>query len=221
MTTIVENYQSIRNQLPSSLTIVTVSKTQLVQSIQELYDHGIKIFGENRVQELVPKYEALPKDIEWHLVGHLQTNKVKYVAPFVSLIHSVDSLKLLSEINTQAMKCKRVIDCLLQFHIATEETKFGLDLDEASQILSSFEYLTMHDVRIRGVMGMATYTDDHHLVRSEFRMLKNIFDKLKDEFFEGRKWFNEISMGMSGDYMIAADEGSTLVRIGTAIFGSR
>lgn len=201
--------------------LVAISKTHPEAAILKLYEQGQRIFGENRVQELVPKYEALPKDIEWHLVGHLQTNKVKYVAPFVACIHSVDSLKLLQEIDKQAKKYNRTIDCLLQFHIADEETKFGLDLEEAVSILQSPEFQQLKNVRITGVMGMATFTDDLAQVRREFRQLKSIFDQLKNRFFTQKDYFREISMGMSGDYKVALEEGSTMVRIGTLLFGER
>ncbi len=221
MIIMVDNYREIKDHLPPTVRIVSISKTQPIKAIQELYDANIKVFGENRVQELVSKYEALPKDIQWHLVGQLQTNKVKFIAPFISLIHSVDSLKLLNEINLQALKYKRVIDCLLQFHIATEETKFGLDREEARSLLLSKEFARLKNVRIKGLMGMATFTDNYKLVRNEFRSLKSTFDDLKMEFFKNDEWFCELSMGMSGDFMIAAEEGSTLVRIGTAIFGNR
>lgn len=173
------------------------------------------------MQELFAKYEALPKDIEWHLIGHLQTNKVKYISPFISLIHSVDSLSLLTEINRQALKNNRVIDCLLQFHIAVEETKFGLNLEEAAEILGSEAFKKMLNIRIVGVMGMASFTENIELVRSEFKNLKNIFDTLKTQFFHSEGSFDEISMGMSGDYEIAVEEGSTSVRIGSLLFGER
>jgi pyridoxal phosphate enzyme (YggS family) len=206
---------------PTQTKLVAISKTKPVEQILELYRQGQRIFGENRAQELQSKYEALPKDIEWHMVGHLQTNKVKYIAPFVACIHSVDSLKLLQEIDKQAAKHGRTIDCLLQFHIAEEETKFGLDLDEASALLQSTEFQQLKNVRITGVMGMATFTDDLAQVRREFRSLKNTFEKLKTRFFGGQPHFKEISMGMSGDYQIALEEGSTMVRIGTLLFGER
>ncbi|MFM7401886.1 MAG: YggS family pyridoxal phosphate-dependent enzyme [Bacteroidota bacterium] len=201
--------------------LVAVSKTHPPERIMPLYLKGQRIFGENRVQELQQKYEALSKDIEWHLIGHLQSNKVKFIAPYVSLIHSVDSLDLLKEINKQALKNKRVIDCLLQFHIASEETKFGLSEQEAAEILSNPAFREMKNIRICGVMGMATFTDDQSLVRSEFRHLKSIFDALESHFFENSPWFREISMGMSGDWEIALEEGSTLVRIGSLLFGHR
>ena len=186
-----------------------------------MYDEGQRIFGENRVQELVEKEAVLPKDIEWHQIGHLQTNKVKYIAPFVSLIHAVDSLKLLKEINKQAAKNDRVIDCLLQFHIAEESSKFGFDEAEVTTILKSETYKQLQNIRIIGVMGMATFTHNEAQVKQEFRHLKNIFDALKNTFFPANDDFKEISMGMSGDYQLAISEGSTMVRIGSLLFGSR
>lgn len=201
--------------------LVAVSKTHPPERIMPLYLKGQRIFGENRVQELQQKYETLPKDIEWHLIGHLQTNKVKFIAPYIALIHSVDSPELLKEINKQAAKINRVIDCLLQFHIASEESKFGLGEQEAADMLSDPAFSEMKNVRICGVMGMATFTDDQTLIRSEFRHLKSIFDALKTRFFENVPWFCEISMGMSGDWEIALEEGSTLVRIGSLLFGNR
>ncbi len=206
---------------PTATTLVAVSKTKPAEAIQELYDQGQRIFGENKVQELTWKYEALPKDIEWHAIGHLQTNKVKYIAPFVAMIHSVESLKLMKEINKQAKKNERVIEILLQFHIAEEDTKFGLDLSEAKEILNSDFYKNVENINVVGVMGMATFTDDKNQVQNEFRTLKNIFDQLKKEFFESDDSFKEISMGMSGDYELAVAEGSTIVRIGSLLFGAR
>jgi len=186
-----------------------------------MYDAGQRIFGENRVQELVEKEAVLPKDIEWHQIGHLQTNKVKYIAPFVSLIHAVDSLKLLKEINKQALKNDRVIDCLLQFHIAEESSKFGFDAEEVMTILKSEAFKNFENIRITGVMGMATFTHDKAQVKQEFKQLKTIFDTLKKSFFSTDVHFKEISMGMSGDYQLAVSEGSTMVRIGSLLFGSR
>lgn len=206
---------------PTHTQLVAVSKTKPNGLIQSIYDQGQRIFGENRVQELVEKYEALPQDIQWHFIGHLQTNKVKYIAPFVSLIHSVDSLKVLKEINKQAKRNERIIDVLLQFHIAEEESKYGLDLAEAKEILESDAFAKMENIRIVGVMGMATFTDNETQVRREFRNLKNIFFKLKELFFLETESFKEISMGMSGDYAIAIEEGSTMVRIGSLLFGKR
>ena len=205
----------------SKTTLVAVSKTKPVSAIQQLYDQGQRIFGENRVQELVDKQEQMPKDIQWHLIGHLQTNKVKYMASFVSMIHSVDSLKLLKEINKQAAKHDRVIPCLLQFHIAEENTKFGLDLTDAKALLEGDAFRQMSNIRIAGVMGMATFTHDEVQVRREFATLKNIYDELKASYFSAEEGFKEVSMGMSGDYQMAVSEGSTMVRIGSLLFGSR
>ena len=206
----------------TSAKLVAVTKTKPIELLQEAYDANCKVFGENKVQEMVSKWEVLPKDIEWHLIGHLQTNKVKYMAEFVSLIHSVDSLKLLQEIDKQAAKHQRRIDCLLQIYIAKEDTKFGLSEEEALEILHSEEFKTMKNIRIVGVMGMATNTDDLTQIRLEFRSLKAFFEQLKSTFQSTENLaLTEISMGMSGDYQIAAEEGSTLVRVGSAIFGSR
>jgi hypothetical protein len=204
-----------------NVTLVAVSKTHPPERILEIHQQGQRIFGENRAQEMLEKQAALPADIEWHLIGHLQTNKVKLIAPFVRMIHSVDSLRLLEEIDKQAAKAERTIDCLLQFHIAQEETKFGLDEAEARAILSSDTFRQMKNVRICGVMGMATFTDDEAQVRREFRSLKTIFEKLKHDFFPENPHFREISMGMSGDWHIAVEEGSTMVRVGSLIFGER
>ena len=187
----------------------------------EAYAAGHRSFGENKPQEMITKQPELPEDIEWHFIGHLQSNKVKYLAPFVAMIESVDSLKLLKEINKQATKNGRIINCLLQFHIATEETKFGLDLGEAAGILESDEYRGMQNIRICGVMGMATFTDNEEVLRKEFSVLRSIFHELKERYFRHDESFREISMGMSGDYMIAIEEGSTIVRVGTSIFGER
>ncbi len=206
---------------PTQTKLIAVSKTHPPEQVMELYDQGQHIFGENRVQELVAKYEALPKDIEWHLIGHLQTNKVKYIAPFVACIQSVDSWKLLEEIDKQAAKKGRVIDCLLQFHVAEEETKFGLDMAEAEELLQNPDFQNLKNVRITGVMGMATFTDDQTQVRREFQHLRSIFEELKVRFFAEQPSFKEISMGMSGDYLLAIAEGSTMVRVGTLLFGGR
>jgi len=214
--------EEILNDLtPTDTKLVAVSKTKPAQAIQKLYDQGQRIFGENRVQEVTWKYEELPKDIQWHAIGHLQTNKVKYIAPFITMIHSVDSLKLLKEIEKQAAKNDRVIELLLQFHIAEEDTKFGLDLEEAKEILKSDFYKNAQHIKIVGVMGMATFSPDPIQVRKEFKSLKVIFEKLKETFFEGQNDFKEISMGMSGDYKIAVEEGSTMVRVGSLLFGKR
>ncbi len=211
--------ESIRKTLqPSGTTLVAVSKTRPNEAILRLYEQGQCIFGENRVQELVQKYETLPKDIQWHLIGHLQTNKVKYIAPFVQTIHSVDSLKLLVEINKQAAKNERIIDCLLQMHIAKEDTKFGMNEQEVQDLLKDEAYAKMENIRIIGVMGMATFTDDEQQVRSEFKHLKSISDQLKNTFFTKNNDFQHLSMGMSGDYKTAIEEGSTMVRIGSLLF---
>ncbi|MDF3076310.1 MAG: YggS family pyridoxal phosphate-dependent enzyme [Sphingobacteriaceae bacterium] len=201
--------------------LIAVSKTKSQAEIQEAYDAGQRVFGENQVQELVDKYEALPKDIEWHLIGHLQSNKVKYIAPFISLIHSVDSLKLLQEIDKQAAKNKRVIDCLLQIYIADEDTKFGLGHDEAIELLRSEEFAALKNVRIVGVMGIATNTKNEKHIKEEFYELNTFFHGLKASFFRKEASFKEISMGMSSDYKVAIEEGSTMVRIGSTIFGQR
>ena len=213
-------YKELIQQLGSTR-LVAVSKTQPTEAILNLYDQGQRIFGENKVQELVSKHEALPKDIEWHLIGHLQSNKVKYMASFVTMIHSVDSLKLLEEINRQAERNNRVINCLLQFKINDEETKFGLDQKEAFALLESASYPTLQNIRLCGVMGMASFVEDEAQIRQEFRALHQIFDALKDRYFPNDDNFKEISMGMSDDYPIAVAEGSTLVRIGTLLFGAR
>lgn len=201
--------------------LVAVSKTKPEAAILELYEEGQRIFGENRVQEMTTKYENLPKDIEWHAIGHLQTNKVKMIAPYVSMIHSIDSLRLLVEVDKEARKNDRIIDVLLQFHIADEETKYGFELAEASNMLNKEIVENMENVNIVGVMGMATFSDDDEHIRSEFAYLKKIFDELKDKFFSEKADFKEISMGMSGDYRIAVEEGSTMVRIGSLLFGKR
>lgn len=205
---------------PQTVRLVAVTKTKPVAMLAEAYAAGSRIFGENKVQEMAEKQPQLPQDIQWHLIGHLQSNKVKYIAPFVSLIHSVDSLKLLQEINKQAAKNNRVIDCLLQIHIAEEETKFGLSAEEARELLHSADVQQLSHIRITGLMGMATNTDDETQIRKEFRGLKQLFDQL-GEFRSDNVVFSELSMGMSGDYLIAAEEGSTLVRVGSAIFGNR
>ena len=216
-----EKLAEIRKEIPEHVTLIAVSKTKPVSALEEAYKAGQRHFGENKVQEMFDKYEQLPKDIQWHLIGHLQTNKVKYIAPFVHLIHSVDSLKLLSEIDKQAKKNNRVIDCLLQFHIAQEETKFGLNLQEAHSLITSAEFLEMKNVRIIGVMGMASFTNDEQQVKLEFSNLNAIFSQLKKDFFSLDENFRERSMGMSGDYLLAMQEGSTMVRIGSTIFGGR
>ena len=216
-----ENLLKIKNELPQHVKLIAVSKTHPVESIKEVYNTAYKIFGENRVQELTDKQTQLPTDIEWHFIGHLQTNKVKYIAPFVSFIHSIDSIKLLAEVNKEAKKNNRIINCLLEMYIAKEESKFGLDLEEAYAIIDSPDFKEMQNINICGLMGMATFTNDFNIVRKEFKNLKIYFEQIKGKYFVDNSLFKEISMGMSGDYSIAIEEGSTMVRIGTAIFGSR
>lgn len=218
---IAENLKKIEQEIPNNVKIIAVSKTHPKEMIQEVYDFGHRIFGENKAQEMMEKYEALPKDIQWHMIGHLQTNKVKYIAPFVSMIHSVDSLKLLKEINKEAIKNNRMIDCLLQIDIANEETKFGMLEKEAMELLSSEDFAQLNNIRICGVMGIGSITEDINQTRQEFKNLKATFLTLKEKFFKNEDYFTEISMGMSSDYDIAIDEGSTIVRIGSLIFGQR
>ena len=218
---IAENIQKIRRDIPDGVTLVVVSKYHPQQALMEAYECGERVFGESRVQEMAQKYKELPKDIEWHMIGHLQTNKVKYIAPFVALIHSVDSLELLMQIDKQGAKHGRVIDCLLQLHVAAEESKFGLVLGQAARLLSSEEFAVLRNVRIRGVMGMGTHTDDMERVKADFDAIKGEFDALKSEFFADADYFDTVSMGMSGDFQLAINEGSTMVRIGTTIFGER
>ena len=219
---ITDKIKAYRNEIESeNVSLVAVSKTKPIEDLEEAYQAGQRVFGENQVQELADKFEKLPKDIEWHLIGHLQSNKVKYIAPFISLIHSVDSLKLLVEINKQALKNDRIIDCLLQIYIADEETKYGLGFDEAIELLASQEYHELKNIRIVGVMGIATNTESQKQIRDEFYELKTFFDGLKLAYFKNEDSFKEVSMGMSADYKIAIEEGSTLVRIGSDIFGQR
>lgn len=216
-----QNLTRIKKQLPQGVKLVAVSKFKPVADIQEAYHAGQRAFGENRVQELADKQPQLPADIEWHMIGHLQSNKIKYMASFVHLIHGVDSFKLLQEIDRQAQKAGRVLNCLLQIHIAQEETKFGFDRNEVFEMLSGDDFKALAHVQICGVMGMATLTDDENQVRAEFKGLKQLFDELKTRYFNHNAAFKEISMGMSGDYHIAVEEGSTIVRIGSSIFGGR
>ena len=213
--------ETIRATVPEGVTLVAVSKTKPISDLQEAYDAGQRVFGENYPQEMRDKHEVLPADIQWHFIGHLQTNKIKYIIPFVTLIHSIDTANLLEAVNKEAKKHNRVVDCLLQFHIALEETKFGLDLDEARQLLDSAAFKEMQNVRICGVMGMGTFTDNMEEVRKEFKHLKAIFETLKKDYFADRPQFKEISMGMSEDYPIAIEEGATLIRVGSKIFGPR
>lgn len=215
------NIKELKQHIPEHVNLIAVSKTKSTDDILEVYRTGQRVFGENKVQELVTKHETLPKDIDWHMIGHLQTNKIKYIAPFISLIHSVDSLKLLKNIDKEALRNNRIIDCLLQFHIATESTKFGLDLEEANQLLASEAYKNLNNVRIIGLMGMSTFTDNMDQVRQEFKFLKKCFLEIKNKYFYNRNEFCEISMGMTNDYQVAIEEGSTMVRIGTLIFGER
>lgn len=221
MNSVSENLKKILETIPSNVKLVAVSKTKPNEAITEAYNLGQRVFGENKALELLAKYETLPKDIEWHFIGHLQTNKVKYIAPFVHMIHAVDSLKLLKEIDKAAAASNRIINCLLQFHIASEETKFGLDIDEATLLLTSAEFASFANIHICGIMGMATNTDNKEQVRKEFLNLKDIFETLKTRYFLNDKNFKEISMGMSGDYLIAIECGSTMVRVGSSIFGER
>ncbi|WP_431121554.1 YggS family pyridoxal phosphate-dependent enzyme [Flagellimonas flava] len=212
-----ENLKNIDDSLPKEVTLVAVSKTKPVETILEAYEAGQRVFGENKIQEMAQKWEQLPKDIEWHMIGHVQRNKVKYMAEFVSMIHGVDSLRLLVEIDKQAKKHNRVIPCLLQMHIAEESTKFGLDEQELHEIISSETFAQLEHVQIKGLMGMATFTDDQKQIRKEFAHLKSIYDKVHGQLLD----ISVLSMGMSGDYSIAMEEGSTMVRIGSSIFGAR
>ena len=214
-------YHNIKDSLPEGVRLVAVSKTKPEEDIITLYNEGQRIFGENKAQELKGKYEHLPKDIEWHLIGHLQTNKVKYIAPFVSMIHSIDSYELLKEVNKHAIKHERVLNCLLQFHIAQEETKFGFLLDECEAMLNDPGFADLKNIKICGVMGMASLTDNQEQIHREFHTLHEYFNLLKTKYFSSNPDFKELSMGMSEDYPIAIEEGSTLIRVGSAIFGAR
>ncbi len=216
-----ENLIRLHKEIPSDVKIIAVSKTMPVSAIQEAYDTGQRDFGENKVQEMADKQRQLPGDIAWHMIGHLQTNKVKQIIPFVHLIHSVDSLKLLSVINSEAAKAGRTVNCLLQLFIASEETKFGLTHDEAKILLSSDEYRSFRNIRITGLMGMATYTENRDRIRREFQQLAASFSEFRTAFFPHDPAFRELSMGMSGDYSVAVEAGSTMVRIGSLIFGER
>jgi pyridoxal phosphate enzyme (YggS family) len=218
---IAENLITIKEEIPDNVTLVAVSKTKPDEAVMEAYNAGHRDFGENKVQDLAAKQERLPDDIRWHMIGHLQSNKVKYLASFVHMLHGVDSLKLLGIINKEAVKHARVIDCLLQVRIAREETKFGLTEGDLRELLGSEAFREMKNVRIRGVMGMATYTENSEQIREEFRLLKRIFDRLKASAFYKQDWFDQLSCGMSGDYDLAIEEGSNLVRIGSLIFGPR
>jgi hypothetical protein len=218
---VAENLQQLKSELPEGVRLVAISKTKPTEAILEAYHTGHRLFGENKVQELIEKQAQLPEDIEWHMVGHLQRNKVKYIAPFVSLIHSVDSLRLLQEINKQAKKNNREIDCLLQVHIASEESKFGFDENEVNELFASQEFSELDHVRVCGLMGMATFTDDETAIRNEFKRLATLQATCKEKYFSSGSSFSELSMGMSNDYPIAIEEGSTLIRVGSQIFGVR
>ena len=220
MPDIASNIKYLKSQLPYSVKLVAVSKTKPVIDIMDAYNAGQRCFGENRVPELLSKKDLLPQDIEWHFIGHLQSNKVKSLVPFVAMIQSVDSFKLLQYINSEALKSEKVVDCLLQIHIATEDTKFGFSMKELTEGFN-VNSLNFKNIRICGVMGMATYTSDTEKIKTEFLYLRNCFDSLKDKYFKSDQHFKEISMGMSGDYKLAVDEGSTMVRIGSLIFGER
>lgn len=215
------NIQSIRTHIPSHVRLVCVSKFNPNESILEAYETGERIFGESKVQELCGKYETLPKDIVWHFIGHLQTNKIRYIVPFVSLIHGVDSYKLLTEIDKQAAKAGKTVPCLLQVHIAQEETKFGFSPDELLEMFEAEAWKQLKNIQICGLMGMATYTVNKDQIRHEFNGLKTLFDQVKQQYFSNETSFCELSMGMSDDYLIAIEEGSTLVRVGSSIFGHR
>ena len=215
---IAQNLYHIKSQLPAHVTLVAVSKTKPVSDLMEAYQAGQRCFGENKIQEMTDKWEQMPKDIEWHMIGHVQTNKVKFMAEYVSLIHGVDSLKLLQEINKQALKHNRKIDCLLQIYIANEETKFGLDEKELNELITSKEFKELQNIRIIGLMGMATFTENQNQIKAEFKHLKTIFDTINNQ--ENLK-LETLSMGMSGDYELAIEFGSTMLRIGSSIFGNR
>lgn len=218
---ITDNLKQVLATLPAGVRLVAVSKFHPNEAIEEAYTAGQRIFGESKVQEMTGKYESLPKDIEWHFIGHLQTNKIKYMAPFVSMIHGIDSYKLLTEVDKQAAKADRIINCLLQLHIAQEETKFGFSFDECRKMLAAGEWKTLANVRICGLMGMATNTDSEKQIEQEFHSLHIFFNEVKKDFFADQPHFCELSMGMSDDYPLAVAQGSTLVRVGSRIFGER
>jgi len=215
-----QNLSKIKSSLPENVTLVAVSKTKPISDLMEAYVAGQRIFGENKIQEMAEKWEQMPKDIQWHMIGHVQTNKVKFMAKFVSLIHGVDSLKLLEEINKQALKNNRIIECLLQIHIAEEETKFGLNEDELQNLLASESFINLKNIKIVGLMGMATFTENQNQIKKEFEHLKSIFDTKKSLSIVNCQ-LSILSMGMSGDYQLAIECGSTMVRIGSSIFGGR
>jgi hypothetical protein len=216
-----KSIQNIRQHIPADVKLVCVSKFNPNEAIDEAYACGERIFGESKVQELCNKYESLPKDISWHFIGHLQTNKIKYIVPFVSLVHGVDSFKLLAEIDKQAAKVGKKVNCLLQVHIAKEDTKFGFSELELLELFSTDNWKELKNIQLCGLMGMATFTGDNEQIRNEFRTLKKMFDKLKENYFSSDNSFCELSMGMSDDYQIAIEEGSTMVRVGSSIFGHR
>lgn len=216
-----ENLAAVKAELPEGVMLVAVSKYHPKEAVQEAYEAGQRVFGESHAQEITEKEAALPKDIQWHFIGHLQTNKVKYIAPYITLIHSVDSVKLLNEINKQAAKCERTIDCLLQMHIAQEETKYGFSPEELKVMLTSDEWKQLKNVRIVGLMCMATNTEDESQIKAEFAYARSVFENVKAEFFSADDNFKELSMGMSGDYHLAVQHGSTMVRVGSKIFGNR
>lgn len=218
---IAENITQVQNELPEGVRLVAVSKFHPNEAIEEAYRAGQRIFGESKVQEMTAKYESLPKDIEWHFIGHLQTNKIKYIVPYVALIHGIDSYKLLAEVNKQAVKANRVVDCLLQLHIAREETKFGFSFDECREMLASGEWKALHNIRICGLMGMATNTENAEQIKAEFCSLNSFFQEVKSKWFADSESFKELSMGMSHDYREAIAAGSTLIRVGSKIFGER
>lgn len=217
----IEKYYEIKNSLPQHVQLIAVSKFKPAEDIQRLYEEGQRAFGENKAQEMKEKHECLPQDIQWHFIGHLQTNKIKYIAPFVTMIHSIDSENLLAEVNKYAQKNDRIIPCLLQFHIAEEETKFGFSLEECEAMLQGDTFKKLKNIQLCGVMGMGTFTDDKNQTRCEFQRLHCIFNHLKENYFSKEDAFKEISMGMTDDFPIAIEEGSTFIRVGSAIFGRR
>jgi PLP dependent protein len=219
--TITGNLSKLKEEVDEHVKIVVVSKTRSIEEMMEAYKAGYKVFGENKAQEITRKQKLMPPDVEWHFIGHLQSNKVRMITPFVHMIHSVDSFRLLQEIDKEASRNNRVIRCLLQFYIATEETKFGLDIEEAVGLLEKRKTAFMQNTILSGVMGMASFTNDQEVIRKEFRVLKNYFMQLKNQYFKDKEEFKEISMGMSGDYLLALSEGSTILRLGTVIFGER
>ena len=221
MSDISKNLHRLKSELPDNVRLLAVSKLHSESVIMEAYNAGQRIFGENRVQELLPKYEHLPKDIEWHFIGHLQANKVKYIAPFIHTIQSIDSFKLAETVNIEAEKCNRKIRVLLQIHIASEEHKFGFSYDEAENLLKNGALFSLTNLEISGLMAMATFTDDVAQIRDEFKQLYNFFQQIKSDYFAGNNYFNELSIGMSDDYLIAVEEGSTMIRVGSKLFGLR